>query len=199
MMQLQQLKIGMCFTGSFCSYETVFQQLENLCNLGATITPIFSFHAQKIDSRFGKASFFLKKAAELTKQEPITSIPGAEIIGPKRLFDLLLIAPCTGNTMAKLANGITDSPVLMACKAHLRNRLPLVISLASNDALGMNLKNIGILLNTKDIYFVPFGQDNPSAKPNSMIAQVTLLVPTIEQALKGIQIQPLLQSFPMER
>ena len=120
------------------------------------------------------------------------SIPEAEPIGPGSLFDILVLFPCTGNTIAKLANGITDTPVLMAAKAHLRNNKPLLISVSTNDALGMNMKNIGLLLNTKNIYFIPFGQDNPKAKPNSMIARTELLIPSLEAALQGRQYQPIL-------
>lgn len=133
---------------------------------------------------------------EITGKKPILTIPEAEPIGPKSMLDLLVIAPCTGNTLSKLANGISDSPALMACKSHLRNNKPVVISLSTNDALGMNLKNIGILLNTKNIYFVPFGQDNYKTKPNSMIAHVGLLNETIRQALAHRQLQPVIQSHP---
>ena len=129
----------------------------------------------------------------MTGKEPILTIPEAEPIGPKSMLDILVIAPCTGNTLSKLANGISDTPVLMAAKSHLRNNKPLVISLSTNDALGMNLKNIGILLNTKNIYFVPFGQDNYKTKPNSMIARVELLADTIASALSYRQIQPVIQ------
>ena len=121
------------------------------------------------------------------------TIPQAEPIGPKSLLDILVILPCTGNTIAKLANGITDTPALMAAKAHLRNDKPLLISISTNDALGMNMKNIGLLLNAKNIYFVPFGQDNPEKKPNSMIARTELLIPSIEAALNGKQYQPVIQ------
>lgn len=144
-------------------------------------------------------SGLLEKAKHLTGKKPITTIPDAEPIGPKSMLDILVIAPCTGNTLSKLANGISDTPVLMAAKSHLRNNRPLVISLSTNDALGMNLKNIGILLNTKNIYFVPFGQDNYDKKPNSMIAHTSLLNETIEYALAGKQLQPVIRSpYPIE-
>lgn len=135
----------------------------------------------------------MKKAEEITGQAPIRTIPQAEPIGPKSYLDILVLFPCTGNTIAKLANGITDTPVLMAAKAHLRNNKPLLISLSTNDALGMNMKNIGLLLNAKHIYFIPFGQDNPAKKPNSMIAHTDLLIPSIEAALSGKQIQPIIR------
>ena len=130
----------------------------------------------------------------MTGNDPITTIEDAEPIGPKKYLDVLAIVPCTGNTLAKLANGITDTPVLMAAKAHLRNGKPLVISISTNDGLSMNLKNIGLVLNTKNIYFVPFGQDSPKGKPNSLVAHTNLLKETIEYALEGEQIQPVIVS-----
>ena len=163
-------------------------------NTGASLLPVFSSNASSLDSRFGTSASFLERARALTGKEPITTIPGAEPIGPKGLMDILVIAPCTGNTLSKLANGISDTPVLMAAKSHLRNNRPLVLSLSTNDALGMNLKNIGILLNTKNIYFVPFGQDDYQAKPNSMTAFTDLLAETIDCALSGRQIQPVIRS-----
>ena len=178
---LSNKNIGIAITGSYCTYEKVFQELLKLAETGANLYPIFSDHAASTDSRFGKCADFLKRAEEITGKKPITTIPDAEPIGPGALFDLLVIAPCTGNTLSKLANGISDTPVLMAAKAHLRNNRPLVVALSTNDALGMNLKNIGILLNTKNIYFIPFGQDNYKAKPNSMIAQ------------NSCQLQPVIQ------
>lgn len=186
--------IGIGFTGSFCTYEKIFHALEELKKTGAKLLPVFSLNASTLDSRFGSSASFLARAQELTGHAPITTIPAAEPIGPKGLVDILVIAPCTGNTLSKLANGISDTPVLMAAKSHLRNNRPLVISLSTNDALGMNLKNIGILLNTKNIYFVPFGQDDYQAKPNSMTAFTELLPETIDDALKGRQIQPVIRS-----
>lgn len=186
--------IGIGFTGSFCTYEKIFAALEELKNTGASLLPVFSSNASSLDSRFGTSASFLERARALTGKEPITTIPGAEPIGPKGLMDILVIAPCTGNTLSKLANGISDTPVLMTAKSHLRNNRPLVLSLSTNDALGMNLKNIGILLNTKNIYFVPFGQDDYQAKPNSMTAFTELLAETIDCALSGRQIQPVIRS-----
>ena len=173
-MSFEDVKIGIAFTGSFCTYNKIFPELEKLAEKGAYIQTIFSTAAQTIDSRFGEAKEFLNRAKSITGHEPIL--------------------PCTGNTLAKLSHGITDSPVLMAAKAHLRNDKPLVLSLSTNDALGMNLKNIGLVLNVKNIYFVPFGQDDPVKKPNSMVAHTELLLPTIEQALSGHQLQPVIQS-----
>lgn len=193
-MSLKGKKIGVGITGSFCTYDKIFLQLQRLVEEGAIVQTIFSDSSQSIDSRFGKTEEFLKKAESITSKKPILTIKDAEPIGPNSLLDIMVILPCTGNTTAKLANGITDTPVLMAAKAHLRNDKPLVISLSTNDALGMNMKNIGLLLNAKNIYFVPFGQDSPLKKPNSMIAHTELLVPVLEDALQGRQYQPIIDS-----
>ena len=186
-------KIGVALTGSFCTYEKTFVQLRKLKEEGAEIVTIFSNVSQTIDSRFGSPQDFMKEAEEITGSRPLLTISQAEPIGPKSLLDLLIILPCTGNTAAKLANGITDSPVLMAAKAHLRNEKPLLISISTNDALGMNMKNIGILLNVKHIFFVPFGQDDPEKKPNSMTARTEMLIPAAEAALEERQYQPIIQ------
>ena len=192
-MSLKGKQIGVAFTGSFCTYEKVFKELNALTKEGAAVQTIFSDAAQTLDSRFGKAEDFIRQAEEITGRKPMLTIPEAEPIGPKSLFDILVLFPCTGNTIAKLANGITDTPVLRAAKAHLRNNKPLLISISTNDALGMNMKNIGLLLNAKHIYFIPFGQDSPEKKPNSMIAHTELLIPSIEAALSGQQYQPIIQ------
>ena len=192
-MEVKGKKIGVALTGSFCTYQKVFQELEKLVEEGGVVQTIFSQAAQNIDSRFGKAEDFLKEAERITGRPPMLTIAQAEPIGPGSLLDLLIILPCTGNTIAKLANGITDTPVLMAAKAHLRNEKPLLLSISTNDALGMNMKNIGLLLNAKHIYFIPFGQDNPQKKPNSMIAHTQLLIPAAQAALDGKQFQPILQ------
>lgn len=193
-MSLKGKQIGVALTGSFCTYEAVFRELEKLAAEGAEVQTIFSDAAATLNSRFGKAEDFRKRAEEITGRKPILTIPGAEPIGPGSLFDLLVLFPCTGNSIAKLAGGITDTPALMAAKAHLRNNKPLLISISTNDALGMNMKNIGLLMNAKNIYFVPFGQDQPIKKPNSMIAHTELLLPSIEAALEGRQYQPVLIS-----
>lgn len=191
-MSLKEKHIGVALTGSFCTYEKVFQELRKLTDEGAYVQTIFSNASAAIDSRFGNAAEFVQKAEEITGIKPMLTIAEAEPIGPKGLLDILVILPCTGNTLAKLANGITDSPALMAAKAHLRNNKPLLLSLSTNDALGMNMKNIGLLLNAKNIYFVPFGQDNPEKKPNSMTAHTELLLPSLESALAGRQLQPVI-------
>lgn len=192
-MKLNDKRIGVALSGSFCTYDKVFKELQKLVDEGAKVQTIFSDASQTIDSRFGKAEEFVQKAEKLTGIRPMRTIAEAEPIGPKELLDLLIILPCTGNTIAKLANGITDTPVLMAAKAHLRNEKPLLLSVSTNDALGMNMKNIGLLLNAKHIYFVPFGQDNPQKKPNPMIAHTELLLDAAKEALEGKQYQPVIQ------
>lgn len=191
-MTLSGKNIGIAITGSFCTYDKIIEEIKNIVAQGANVYPILSYNAQTIDCRFGKAQNFCETITTITGHEPITTIVEAEPLGPKNKLDILIIAPCTGNTLAKLQNGITDTPVLMAAKGHLRNNKPLVISIATNDALSMNFKNIGELLNSKHFYFVPFGQDNYKSKPNSMIAHTDLIVPTLELALEGEQLQPVI-------
>ena len=169
------------------------KEIQRLTDLGANVIPIFSFNAQTCDTRFGSAKDYVEGICEITGNEGIRTICAAEPLGPNNFLDIMVIAPCTGNTAAKLCNGITDTPVLMATKAHMRNGKPLVISISTNDALGANFKNIGMLMNTKNVYFVPFGQDNCKSKPNSLIAKMELLPETIECALNGKQIQPVIQ------
>lgn len=191
-MKLEGHHIGIALTGSFCTYQAAIEEIRLLKEEGALLYPILSFSAQSIDSRFGDAKEFRDSIEGICERKAMDSIETAEPIGPKGFLDLLLIMPCTGNTLAKLACGITDSPVLMAAKAHLRNEKPLLLSLSTNDALGMNFKNIGLLMNVKHIYFVPFGQDAPKKKPNSMIAHLDKLLPAAELALEGKQLQPVL-------
>ena len=186
--------VGVALTGSYCTFDKVFPQIERLIEEKANVYTIFSERTQITDTRFGLAKDFLKKAEEITDNKPITSIAEAEKIAPNNMLDILAIAPCTGNTLAKLANAITDSSVLMAAKALLRNNKPVVIGISTNDALSNNLKNIGYLANSKNIYFVPFRQDNYKDKPNSMVADFDLLVPALEEALEGRQLQPVLLS-----
>ncbi|MBQ4522346.1 MAG: dipicolinate synthase subunit B [Lachnospiraceae bacterium] len=191
-MSINGLKIGIGLTGSFCTFEKTFQLLKQLKEEGAIVTTVFSPLSQTIKCRFGNGEEFLERAYEITEKSPITTIAGAEPIGPKHMFDIFLILPCTGNTLAKLANGIVDTPVLMAAKSHLRNGSPLLLSVSTNDALSMNFKNIGLLMNMKHIFFVPFAQDNPEAKPNSLIADYDMLIPSIDAALENRQLQPVL-------
>lgn len=197
-MELTGKNIGLAVTGSFCTFSKIEQAIRHLTEAGADIYPIFSSNVQTTDSRFGDTREFIRHISDLTGRQPILTIEGAEPIGPKAYLDILLIAPCTGNTLAKLASGITDTPVLMAAKAHLRNEKPLVISISTNDALGMNFKNIGLLFNTKHIYFVPFSQDNPEKKPNSMIARTELIRETLEAALEERQLQPVIYNTEMQ-
>lgn len=193
-MKLKGKTIGLAITGSFCTFDKIIYEIENLLAEEANVIPIFSTNVQNIKSRFGDTQEFIKKVEDMTDNNAILTIEDAEPIGPKGLLDIIIIAPCTGNSLAKLVNGITDTPVLMATKAHLRNLKPVVISLSTNDALGINFKNIGELLNLKNMYFVPFGQDNAISKPTSMIAHTNLIIPTLESALDGIQIQPILRA-----
>lgn len=194
-MDLYGKNVGVALTGSFCTFEKTFTILEELAAAGACLYPILSDSAQQISSRFGNPDIYMEKIRSITGREPILSIETAEPIGPSSFLDIMAIVPCTGNTAAKLAGGITDSPVLMAAKAHLRVNKPLVIAISTNDGLGMNLKNIGSLFNTKNIYFVPFGQDNWEKKPNSLVAHMELLKPTLEMALEHRQYQPALISY----
>lgn len=189
---LAEKKIGFAMTGSFCTFEAIFKELQTLVDTGADVTCIFSNAVQNIDCRFGNSKGFYETAKGITGKKPITTLETAEPIGPKSLLDLLIIAPCTGNSLAKLSLAITDTPVLMAAKAHLRNEKPLVIFPSTNDALSMNFKNIGALLNCKNIYMVPFGQDNYVKKTNSMVADPALIIPAAEAALKGRQLQPII-------
>ncbi len=194
-MNLSGKKIGIAVTGSFCTFEKAFIELQKLRDAGGELYPIFSEAAQGISSRFGTPGAFMAQIECIAGREPILSIEEAEPIGPSGFLDILVIFPCTGNTAAKLANGITDTPVLMAAKAHLRGGKPLVLSISTNDGLGMNMKNIGLLLNSKNIYLVPFGQDNYKTKPNSLVAHTELLLPTLEAALEGYQYQPILVAY----
>ena len=184
-------RLGFALCGSFCTFKKVISEMEKLAEI-YDITPIMSEGASSINSRFGKAEDFIRRITEICGKEPITTIAGAEPIGPKALLDVLLIEPCTGNTLGKLANGITDTAVTMAAKAHLRNGRPLVIAVSTNDALGASARNIGTLMNSKYVYFVPMGQDSPEGKPASMVAHFEKSAETIESALSGKQLQPLI-------
>lgn len=184
-------RLGFALCGSFCTFKKVLAEMEKLSEK-YEIIPIMSPGAASIDSRFGKAEDFIRRITEICGKEPITTIAGAEPIGPKALLDVLLIEPCTGNTLGKLANGITDTSVTMAAKAHLRNQRPLVIAVSTNDALGASAQNIGKLMNAKNVFFVPMGQDNPAEKPASVVAHFEKSEEAIESALLGKQLQPML-------
>lgn len=195
MMDLNGRKIGFALTGSHCSFEKTIPALESIVETGADVTPILSDAVLTRDTKFGPASDWVKKILNITQKPIIDSIVKAEPIGPGKLLELLIIAPCTGNTMAKLANGIIDETVVMAAKAHLRNNRPVLLAIATNDGLGLNAKNLGILLNTRNIFFVPFGQDNPVEKKNSLVARFDLIKDAAEYALEKKQIQPMLIEY----
>lgn len=184
-------RIGFVVTGSFCTFSAAFAQAAKLREAGAVLTPIFSEHAATIDTRFGKAADRVAELEEICGRPSIRTIAQAEPIGPKDLLDLLVVAPCTANTAAKLAHGITDSTATMAVKSMLRRQKPVVLAIATNDALGASAKNIGLLLNTKHYYFVPLRQDAPLEKPASLVADFTKLPETVEMARQQKQIQPI--------
>lgn len=185
------MNIGFALCGSFCTYENVFPVMEALAK-EHTVIPIFSFAAGTIDSRFGTAADHLAHAETICGRKALVSIPDVEPIGPKKLLDVLVIAPCTGNTLAKLSHSIADTPVTMAAKSHLRNGRPVVLAVSTNDALAGAAENIGKLLGRKHYYFVPFGQDDPMNKPTSMVADFSQIDATVKSALEGRQIQPVL-------
>jgi dipicolinate synthase subunit B len=191
-MNFEGFNLGVCICGSFCTHSVVLDKLQQLKELGIRLYPVISESVQKTDTRFGKSVDFCQRVYEICERVPITTIAEAEPIGPKKELDAMLVAPCTGNTLAKLNNGTTDGAVTMACKAHLRNDRPLIIALATNDALGVNLQNIGGLIIRKNIFFVPFGQDDFIKKPMSMIAHFNDIVPTVESACMGKQLQPVI-------
>jgi dipicolinate synthase subunit B len=184
--------VGYALTGSHCTLEEVLPQIQRFVDAGARVIPIISNSVLMIDTRFGKADDWQKKLKEITGNDIISSIVDAEPLGPAKLLDVMAIAPCTGNTMSKLANAMTESAVLMAAKAQMRNCRPLVLAISTNDGLGLNSFNIAKLMVTKNVYFVPYGQDAPLKKPNSLVARMDLVVETCEAALEGRQLQPLL-------
>ena len=188
---MEKHKIGVALCGSYCTYEKVFREIEKLAEK-YDIVPIMSETASRTDSRFGESKVFAERLEKLTGRKPVTSIVGAEPLGPAEPLDALVIAPCTGNTLAKLAAGITDSAVTMAAKAHLRNGKPVVIAFSTNDGLSGSAPNIAALLNRKHYYFVPFRQDDPAKKPRSLAADFTKIEDTLTAALEGRQLQPIL-------
>lgn len=192
-MKLKDLKIGLGVTGSFCNLKDMKEIIQMMKNEGIqTIIPVISYSIKEETNRFGDPTKNIGVLEELTNNKVIDTISKAEPIGPQNLIDIMVIAPCTGNTLAKLSCGVTDTPVLMATKSHLRNNKPVVLGIATNDALGANAKNIGELLNTKNIFFVPFRQDDYEKKPKSLVYDYTLLIDTIVLALENKQIQPIL-------
>ena len=189
---LNGVRIGCAMTGSFCTFRAVFDAWRALRATGAELIPILSFNAGSLDNRFYTAADARQILTEICGHEILDSIPAVEPIGPKKLLDLLIVAPCTGNTLAKIAAGITDTPVALAVKSHLRNARPVLLAISTNDALSGSAQNIGKLINTKNIYFVPFRQDDPAGKPASAVARFDLLPESANLALQGRQIQPIL-------
>lgn len=194
-MVLKGKKIGFALTGSHCTFSSVIPNIKRLIALGADVYPIASFAVLNTDTRFGAAEDWQQEIEEITGKKIVGSIVEAEKFGPQIPLDMMVIAPMTGNTMSKLAHAITDSPVLMATKATMRNGKPIVLAISTNDALGLNGKNLMQLIGTKNIYFVPFGQDDPIKKPNSLIAKLDSLEETVQQAFEGQQVQPILITY----
>ena len=191
-MNIEELRVGFAFCGSFCTMSKALDALEQTAARFGPVTPIVSETVAATDTRFGKAHDFMREMERLCDRRVIDTVAGAEPIGPKGLLDVLVICPCTGNTLAKLAHGVTDSSVTMAAKAHLRNGKPLVLALATNDGLGASAPNLGTMLGRKNVYFVPFGQDDWAGKPTSLVADFSLVPATVESACRGEQIQPIL-------
>lgn len=184
--------VGYAICGSFCTFSKTIPQIRKLVDSGIKVLPIMSQTAYSTDTRFGEAKEFISEVEQITGNKVIHTISGAEPVGPKKMCDLMVVAPCTGNTLAKIANGITDTSVTMAVKSHLRIKRPVLLCIATNDGLGASAQNIGRLINTKNIFFVPFSQDDPKNKPNSLVADFELIYKCIELALKNIQYQPII-------
>lgn len=191
-MTIKGKNIGFALTGSHCTYEEIWPQVQRLMDLGAEVHPIASQTVAETTTRFGVGKEIIAHFSKLAGRSVITTIVEAEPLGPSKILDCLVVAPCTGNTLAKLANAITDTAVLMAVKTQLRNGKPVVLAVSTNDALGLNAINIGTMLTVQNVYFVPFGQDNPAAKPRSLVADMELIIPTIERAMHNEQLQPVL-------
>jgi dipicolinic acid synthetase, B subunit len=191
-LKIKDKKIGFILTGSFCTFKYTIPQIKKIMEEGGVVIPIMSKNAYNMDTKFGTALEFIKEIEEITGKEIIHTIQGAEPIGPKGLTDILIIAPATGNTIGKLANGITDDVGTMATKSHLRNNNPVVVAISTNDALSGSAENIGKLLNRNNYFFVPFRQDNPITKPRSLVFDPKYIIPTLEFALDKEQIQPIL-------
>jgi len=191
-LKLKDKKVGFILTGSFCTFSKTIPEIERILKEGAEVIPIMSQNAYRMDSKFGKAKDFIDEIEKITKKRIISTIQDAEPIGPKKMTDIMIIAPCTGNTIGKLANGITDTVATMAAKSHLRNNNPIVIAVSTNDGLSGSAENIGKLLNRTNYYFVPFRQDNPITKPRSLVFDPKYIIPTLESALDYEQIEPIL-------
>lgn len=191
-MKIKDKRIGFVLTGSFCTFKHTIPQIKKIVEEGGIVIPIMSRNAYNMDTKFGTAQELIKEIEEITNKEIIHTIQGAEPIGPKGLTDILIIAPATGNTIGKLANGITDDVGTMATKSHLRNNNPVVIAISTNDGLAGSAENIGKLLNRNNYFFVPFRQDNPITKPRSLVFDPKYIIPTLEKALEKEQVQPIL-------
>lgn len=191
-MDLKGKRIGFILTGSFCTFSKVIPKIKEIVDTGADVIPVMSFNAYNLDTKFGSAKEHIERIEKITGKKILNTIQEVEPIGPKRLTDIMVIAPCSGNTISKLAYDIIDTPATMAVKSHLRNNLPVVIAPSTNNALGANAENIGKLLNRKNYFFVPFKQDNPITKPRSAVFDETYLLKTIELALEKEQISPIL-------
>lgn len=189
---MKKITLGYAFCGSFCTIKQSLTALHTLAKQDYKIKPIMSQIVYSTDTRFGKAKELIEEVESVCGEKVIHDIPSAEPIGPKNLLDLIVVAPCTGNTIAKTALGITDTPVTMAVKAHLRNEKPVVLAIATNDALGATAKNLGLLHNTKNIFFVPYCQDDPYSKQKSLVCEFSLIPDTVEKALLGQQLQPVI-------
>lgn len=191
-MNLEGKNIGFAFTGSFCTFKKTILELKKIIKLKANVTPIMSFNSYNLDTKFGEAKEYIKEIEEVTGKRIINTIQDAEPIGPKKMFDIIIIAPCSGNTISKLACDIIDTPVTMAVKSHLRNEKPVLLAISTNNGLSGNAENIGKLLNRRHYYFVPFRQDNPITKMRSLVFDPTYIVKSLEYALDKEQIQPIL-------
>ncbi len=195
MTNLENLKLGVALCGSFCTFKRTVEMIKELLELGIEIYPIMSQNAYHTSTRFGKAEDFINEIETLTGRKIVHDIVSAEPLGPKAIIDAILIAPCTGNTLSKLSQGITDTAVVLAAKSLLRNAKPVIIAISTNDGLGINLQNIGTLITNQSIFFVPFAQDDPVNKPYSLIADLKLVPETIEAALEYKQIQPIITKY----
>ena len=191
-MELKNKNIGFCLTGSFCTFAATISQIKELVKKEANVIPIMSYHAYSLDTKFGKASDFIESIETITGNKILHTIQEVEPIGPKKLTDILVVAPCTGNTASKLAHGITDTPATMAVKSHLRNNNPVVIGISTNDGLSGSAESIGKLLARNHFFFIPFKQDNPITKPRSIVFDPTYISKTLEMALEREQIEPIL-------
>lgn len=189
---MENIKVGFAMTGSFCTFDRALTQIEHFISLGADVVPIMSYNAYNTDTRFGDSAVYIEKIESLTGHKIIATLKDAEPIGPKNLVDVMVVLPCTGNTLAKLTLGIYDTPVTLAAKSHLRNQKSVVIGVSTNDALSNTAKNIGTLLNYKHYYFVPMSQDDSDKKPFSVVCDFERTYETVEYALMGKQIEPII-------